>query len=79
MRKYSDNPQDADGHNHGSGHLDVQMQTHMRLFRAQRNFYISGFAHCVLLSDHFVNHCVLQSAHWYTEVFIQNWVTAHPV
>merc|ERR1712130_1086573 len=25
-------------------HLDTQMQMHMRLFRAQRNFYISGFA-----------------------------------
>lgn len=25
-------------------HLDSQMQMHMRLFRAQRNFYISGFA-----------------------------------
>ena len=43
MRKYSDDPQDT-GHTHRDGHLDVQMQTHMRLFRAQRNFYISGFA-----------------------------------
>merc|ERR1712226_1467047 len=43
MRKYSDDPQESDGHRH-DGHLDVQMQTHMRLFRAQRNFYISGFA-----------------------------------
>merc|ERR1712187_842036 len=25
-------------------HLDTQMQMHMRLFRAQRNFYIAGFA-----------------------------------
>merc|ERR1719245_2595123 len=25
-------------------HLDAQMQMHMRLFRAQRNFYIAGFA-----------------------------------
>jgi len=25
-------------------HLDAQMQNHMRLFRAQRNMYISGFA-----------------------------------
>lgn len=25
-------------------HLDAQMQIHMRLFRAQRNFYIAGFA-----------------------------------
>jgi len=43
MRKYSDDPQDS-SHSHHDGHLDVQMQTHMRLFRAQRNFYISGFA-----------------------------------
>merc|ERR1712142_1438016 len=28
----------------GMSHLDTQMQMHMRLFRAQRNFYISGFA-----------------------------------
>jgi len=28
----------------GSTHLDAQMQMHMRLFRAQRNFYIAGFA-----------------------------------
>merc|ERR1712183_157808 len=28
----------------GMSHLDSQMQMHMRLFRAQRNFYISGFA-----------------------------------
>jgi len=43
MRKYSEE-QFEEGHNHGSAHLDMQMQTHMRLFRAQRNFYISGFA-----------------------------------
>ncbi|XP_065161615.1 B-cell receptor-associated protein 31 isoform X2 [Atheta coriaria] len=38
MRKYS---------HHGDGehkHLDAEMQENMRLFRAQRNFYISGFA-----------------------------------
>jgi len=28
----------------GMSHLDTQMQMHMRLFRAQRNFYIAGFA-----------------------------------
>jgi len=28
----------------GGSHLDSQMQMHMRLFRAQRNFYIAGFA-----------------------------------
>jgi len=43
MRKYSDEQQAAE-HNHGASHLDAQMQMHMRLFRAQRNFYISGFA-----------------------------------
>jgi len=41
MQKYS-------GEDHREGdhqrHLDAQMQQHMRLFRAQRNFYISGFA-----------------------------------
>ena len=43
MRKYSDENIATDGHSHGA-HLDTQMQMHMRLFRAQRNFYISGFA-----------------------------------
>lgn len=43
MRKYSDEQMESE-HSHGSSHLDMQMQTHMRLFRAQRNFYISGFA-----------------------------------
>jgi B-cell receptor-associated protein 31 len=42
MRKYSDESV-TDLHSHGA-HLDSQMQMHMRLFRAQRNFYISGFA-----------------------------------
>jgi B-cell receptor-associated protein 31 len=43
MRKYSDESMATEGHGHG-GHLDAQMQMQMRLFRAQRNFYISGFA-----------------------------------
>merc|ERR1712088_644462 len=43
MRKYSDDEQHTQDHSHGT-HLDAQMQMHMRLFRAQRNFYISGFA-----------------------------------
>ncbi|XP_012149528.1 B-cell receptor-associated protein 31 isoform X2 [Megachile rotundata] len=38
MRKYS-SPEHSD-----HGHLDAEMQGNMRLFRAQRNFYISGFA-----------------------------------
>ncbi|XP_023022407.2 B-cell receptor-associated protein 29 isoform X1 [Leptinotarsa decemlineata] len=41
MRKYS-NLAEADEHGHA--HLDREMQGSMRLFRAQRNFYISGFA-----------------------------------
>merc|ERR1712045_1088738 len=43
MNKYGDE-QDHNQQNHGDRHLDTQMQMHMRLFRAQRNFYISGFA-----------------------------------
>ncbi|CAH0546361.1 unnamed protein product [Brassicogethes aeneus] len=39
MRKYA-NPEEVHGHDQ----LDKQMQESMRLFRAQRNFYISGFA-----------------------------------
>ncbi|XP_018325264.1 B-cell receptor-associated protein 31 isoform X2 [Agrilus planipennis] len=38
MRKYS-SPEVTDHQ-----HLDAEMQGNMRLFRAQRNFYISGFA-----------------------------------
>nr|XP_023022415.1 B-cell receptor-associated protein 31 isoform X2 [Leptinotarsa decemlineata] len=40
MRKYSNLAADE----HGHAHLDREMQGSMRLFRAQRNFYISGFA-----------------------------------
>lgn len=38
MRKYS-----TVEHTEHSLHLDAEMQGNMRLFRAQRNFYISGF------------------------------------
>ncbi|XP_070071371.1 B-cell receptor-associated protein 31 isoform X2 [Drosophila takahashii] len=38
MRKYSSFEQSGDVH------LNVEMQHSMKLFRAQRNFYISGFA-----------------------------------
>uniref|UniRef100_V9IDS5 Endoplasmic reticulum transmembrane protein n=1 Tax=Apis cerana TaxID=7461 RepID=V9IDS5_APICE len=38
MRKYSTNIE------HKDYHLDTEMQGNMRLFRAQRNFYICGFA-----------------------------------
>jgi len=41
MNKYSESDANKEGH---QSHLDAQMQAHMRLFRAQRNFYISGFA-----------------------------------
>jgi len=40
MRKYSN----VDSSDHPHQHLDAEMQGNMRLFRAQRNFYISGFA-----------------------------------
>jgi len=43
MFKYSGDNRASAAHDHGA-HLDVEMQQHMRLFRAQRNFYISGFA-----------------------------------
>jgi len=43
MRKYGDEDH-AHTHTASTSHLDVQMQMHMRLFRAQRNFYIAGFA-----------------------------------
>jgi len=42
MQKYSSEEQNAK--TVGMSHLDAQMQMHMRLFRAQRNFYIAGFA-----------------------------------
>lgn len=43
MRKYSGELADQSRGDHGH-HLDAEMQAHMRLFRAQRNFYISGFS-----------------------------------
>ncbi|XP_076064182.1 B-cell receptor-associated protein 31 [Oratosquilla oratoria] len=43
MRKYSYELSDQQKTDHGY-HLDAEMQAHMRLFRAQRNFYISGFS-----------------------------------
>jgi len=42
MQKYSSEEQQQK--TVGMSHLDTQMQMHMRLFRAQRNFYIAGFA-----------------------------------
>ncbi|KAK3883222.1 hypothetical protein Pcinc_012449 [Petrolisthes cinctipes] len=43
MRKYSNELSEQSRGEHGH-HLDAEMQAHMRLFRAQRNFYISGFS-----------------------------------
>ncbi|XP_055597455.1 B-cell receptor-associated protein 31 isoform X1 [Uranotaenia lowii] len=40
MRKYSHSGE----LDHGAEHLNVGLQNSLRLFRAQRNFYISGFA-----------------------------------
>ncbi|XP_011865128.1 PREDICTED: B-cell receptor-associated protein 31 [Vollenhovia emeryi] len=40
MRKYSTSLEHTDRHHQ----LNLEMQENMRLFRAQRNFYISGFA-----------------------------------
>merc|ERR1712227_1165471 len=42
MQKYSSEEQNQKTSQ--MSHLDAQMQMHMRLFRAQRNFYIAGFA-----------------------------------
>merc|ERR1711953_630441 len=42
MQKYS--AEETQQKTVGMSHLDTQMQMHMRLFRAQRNFYIAGFA-----------------------------------
>jgi len=42
MQKYS--AEEVQQKTVGMSHLDTQMQMHMRLFRAQRNFYIAGFA-----------------------------------
>merc|ERR1711953_1597137 len=42
MQKYSSEEQLQQ--QKGMSHLDIQMQTDMRRFRAQRNFYIAGFA-----------------------------------
>jgi len=40
MQKYSTNKE----HDLDHGHLDAELQHSMKLFRAQRNFYIAGFA-----------------------------------
>jgi len=43
MQKYNSEEQQFQN-SRGASHLDIQMQTDMRRFRAQRNFYIAGFA-----------------------------------
>jgi len=47
MRKYSN--EELLNRKVGLSHLDTQMQMQMRLFRAQRNYYIAGFALFLLL------------------------------
>jgi len=42
VRRYTGEMEDLKHDTHG--HFETEMQTHMKLFRAQRNFYISGFA-----------------------------------
>merc|ERR1719237_1757575 len=42
MQKYS--AEETQQKTVGMSHLDTQMQMHMRLFRADSNFYIAGFA-----------------------------------
>lgn len=41
MSKYSSN---FESDSHSSRHVDAELQHSMKLFRAQRNFYIAGFA-----------------------------------
>ena len=47
MQKYSN--EELLNRKVGLSHLDTQMQMQMRLFRAQRNYYIAGFALFLLL------------------------------
>ena len=49
MQKYSSEEQQQK--TTGMSHLDAQMQMHMRLFRAQRNFYIAGYDHECYVPD----------------------------
>lgn len=44
MRKYGGHPEDEGAHHHLHANLDAEMQQSMRMFRAQRNFYIAGFS-----------------------------------
>ncbi|XP_077487837.1 B-cell receptor-associated protein 31 isoform X1 [Amblyomma americanum] len=44
MRKYGAHRDEAQSEYHHHGNLDVEMQQSMKMFRAQRNFYIAGFA-----------------------------------
>ena len=49
MQKYSSDEYQVHGTRMMASHLDTQMQMQMRLFRAQRNFFIAGFALFLLL------------------------------
>lgn len=44
MRKYGTQREVAQSEHHHHGNLDVEMQQSMKMFRAQRNFYIAGFS-----------------------------------
>ncbi|XP_077541469.1 B-cell receptor-associated protein 31-like [Haemaphysalis longicornis] len=44
MRKYGAHREEAQSEYHHHGNLDVEMQQSMKMFRAQRNFYIAGFS-----------------------------------
>ena len=52
MRKYSVSREE---HGVDHGHLDAELQYSMKLFRAQRNFYIAGFALFLCLSVPFAD------------------------
>ena len=43
MQKYSSDEYQVHGTRMMASHLDTQMQMQMRLFRAQRNFFIAGY------------------------------------
>lgn len=44
MREMSKYAGELNTDQHGSRHVDAELQHSMKLFRAQRNFYIAGFA-----------------------------------
>lgn len=44
MRKYGSQREETQETHHHHGNLDLEMQQSMKMFRAQRNFYIAGFS-----------------------------------